>query len=550
VRRRHAELLITGRIATLEGDAGMGWTQALAIGGGRVLAHGPAAALDELVGPRTRRLGLGPDEAVVPALADAHLHLLDSALAGERLDLTGLAPPAALERVAAAHAALDEPDAWLEGDGWDADAWGTWPDAAELDRAAPGRRVALWAHDRHALWVSTRALDEAGISARSDDPAGGMVRRRDDATPSGVLHETAAALVLARIPPPAPARRAEAVERLSRRLVVAGLGAVHDPGSMVAEAGLAGVDVYRTLDESGRLPLAVHVSVRRESLAAAVAAGLRSGDRLVPGLPEERVNARFGWLKLFADGTLGSRTAAMLEPFERGLDGAAGGGLGMFQLAPAELAALVEQAAAAGLATQVHAIGDASVRAALHALAPSRRRAALAPRIEHAQLVDAADLPRFGVLGIVASVQPAHLGTDAATARMAWGERADRAYPYRSIAAGGGVLAFGTDAPIEPWDPWPGLEEAVTRRSPAWPAGTPALGPAEALDLAAALRAATVGPAIAAGRPDVGRLVAGGRADLLVIDAEALAIPVVAGGPLGRTRPRLVLLGGREVASR
>ena len=152
-------------------------------------------------------------------------------------------------------------------------------------------------------------------------------------------------------------------------------------------------------------------------------------------------------------------------------------------------------------------------------------------------------------------MQPAHIGSDAATARLAWGDRADRAYSYASIRRAGGRLAFGTDAPIEPWDPWPGLEQAVTRRSGAWSAGTPPIGPSEALDLAEALRAATIGPAFAAARSDAdrsvgGRLVAGGRADLLVIDASALATPVIAGGPLGRTRPRLVLLGGREVASR
>jgi predicted amidohydrolase YtcJ len=292
----------------------------------------------------------------------------------------------------------------------------------------------------------------------------------------------------------------------------------------------------------------VHSSVRREALRAAIEAGLRTGEPLVPGAARAGVHARFGWLKLFADGTLGSRTAAVIEPFEPGRAHRSDGGRGLFQVDPPELAGLVAAAAAAGIVAQVHAIGDAAVRATLDALAPTASGFGPAARVEHAQLIDAADLPRFGAHGIVASVQPVHLGTDAPVARRAWGARADRAYPYASILAAGGVLAFGTDAPVEPWDPWPGLEQAVTRRAPSWPSDDPPLGPTESVDLATAIRAATIGPARAAGLTDRGRLVAGQRADLLVIPAEALATPVVAGGPLGRVRPRLVVVGGREVA--
>ncbi|HYM84971.1 MAG TPA: amidohydrolase family protein, partial [Candidatus Dormibacteraeota bacterium] len=353
------------------------------------------------------------------------------------------------------------------------------------------------------------------------------------------------------------------------------------------EVGLDSVEAYRRLADADRLPLDVHVSVRTASLPAALDADLRSGGRLGPAgdaRPQPGFGeARVGWLKLFADGSLGSRTAAMLEPFEPSRGEAPSSGRagpadrGILQLEPGEIAELVRRAATGGLATQIHAIGDAAVRVALDAFEaagmepaavalqplerhrpPPRPLAAptlpgdgvLRPRIEHVQLVDPVDLPRFARLGVVASVQPAHLGSDAATARAAWGERAARSYGYGSLARAGATLAFGTDAPVEPWDPWPGLEQAVTRRGPGWPLDVSALGIAEALDLATALRAATVGPAVAAGRIDRGRLVPGCRGDLIVVPAAAFREPVEPGGPLGTTRPDLVLIAGREAATR
>jgi predicted amidohydrolase YtcJ len=543
-----ADLVISGRIASLHGRSGMGWVERLAVSGERIIASGTASDVEPLVGPRTRRLTLGPDEAVIPGLTDAHLHLEDVALAGDRVDLAGVDLETAVGRIRDADRGLGDPDAWLEGDGWDADRWGSWPGASLLEATAPGRRAAFWAHDRHALWVSERALVEAGVDAGTSDPPGGLIRRDPSGRPSGILHETAAGLVLARIPRASVERRIAAVARLLPRLLAVGLVAAHDPGSLIAEADLTAQAVYRTLDERGWLAIDVHASVRREGLPAAIAAGMRTGDLLAPDLPAGGVRARFGWLKLFADGTLGSRTAAMLAPFQAGPDGAADEGRGLFQIDPGELAELVAEAAAAGIVAQVHAIGDAAVRATLDALGSTGGGSRPAPRVEHAQLVDPSDLGRFRSLGVVASVQPVHLGTDAPAARAAWGDRADRAYPYRSIMEAGGDLAFGTDAPVEPWDPWPGLEQAVTRRAAWWPGDRPTLGPSEGIDLATALRAATIGPALAAGLADRGRLVAGQRADLLVVPAGVLATPVVPGGPLGLARPRLVLVGGRVVA--
>ncbi|HEY2888100.1 MAG TPA: amidohydrolase family protein, partial [Candidatus Limnocylindrales bacterium] len=378
------------------------------------------------------------------------------------------------------------------------------------------------------------ALALAGIDRERTDPPGGAIRRDAGGLPTGVLHEAATALVTAHIPAPSVEAHERAIRRLGQDLVTYGVVAVHDPGSLRPSPGLGGpYAAYGNLADRHELPVRVHVSIRSEALAAAVGAGLRSGT-LLGDDPAGR--ARIGWLKLFADGSLGSRTAAMLAPFEP----PAGSPFdprdtGIWVTEPAHLAELTARAAVAGIATQIHGIGDAAVRAALDAFEPPATRGLpYRARIEHAQLVDPADLSRFGALGVVASIQPIHLRADAAQARRSWGARAERsAYAWGSLLRAGATLAFGTDAPVEPVDPWPGILLAMSRRSPEWPPGTPAFGPEEGLTLDAALRAACLGPAEAAGSTDRGRLTTGQRADVVVVRANLTS------------RPRVVLIDGQ-----
>jgi hypothetical protein len=241
----------------------------------------------------------------------------------------------------------------------------------------------------------------------------------------------------------------------------------------------------------------------------------------------------------------------MLAPFEPEPDrpDPPGGGLGIWVTSPERLAELASRAAENGIAAQIHAIGDAAARASLDALEPTVGRTPLMPRLEHVQLTDPADLPRFTRSGIAASVQPIHLRSDAAAARVAWGERAERSgYPWASLAASGALVPFGTDAPVEPWDPWPGLEIAVTRRDPTWPGDVAPFGPSEALSLERAVRAICLDAPLSAGETDRGRLTVGHRADLVVAPSAAMTEPVDVGGPLGRVRPLLVLVDGEIVA--
>jgi hypothetical protein len=342
---------------------------------------------------------------------------------------------------------------------------------------------------------------------------------------------------------------AAAVRTLARELLALGVVAVHDPGTLAARGDLGPFEAYRRLAASGDLALRVHASIRASQLGAAREAGLRSGQPLGPD-PLDRL--RLGWLKAFADGSLGSRTAALLEPMQRVAGEAAppNNGLGVWLASPEHLRELAAQAAAAGIATQIHGIGDAAVRAALDALAPTVGVTPLMPRVEHAQLVADDDIARFAELGIAASVQPVHLRSDVDKARAMWGgERAERrAFPLAALSRTGAVVAIGTDAPIEPIDPWPGIACAVTRSAPSWPAGTAPLGPAQSLPLWRAIRAACVDPAISAGELDRGRLVGGHRADVVVLPAAAISEPVETGGGLWHARPRLVLVDGEVVA--
>ena len=298
------------------------------------------------------------------------------------------------------------------------------------------------------------------------------------------------------------------------------------------------------------MPLRVHACMRDDALSAAIEQGLRSGAPL-GGDPDGR--AKVGWQKCFADGSLGSRTAALLADIEPEPDRPLPPDRrrGVWMTEPDVLAEQAARALAGGIATTIHAIGDAAVRAALDVLTPGAATAPLMPRIEHVQMLHPADRGRFAAAGIAASVQPVHLGSDAAQARKLWGARAEStAYTWKSIADTGAVMPFGTDAPVESYDPWPGLALAVRREDPRWPAGTPVYAEEQSLTLDRALRAACIDPAVSARETDRGRLTVGQRADVVVIPAAAIDEPVTPGGPLSTTRPTMVLLDGEVVFER
>jgi hypothetical protein len=561
-RGGRADLIVEGRIATFAADGGFGWVEALAVGEGRVLAAGPRTDVDGLATSATRRLRLGPNRVVVPGITDAHIHLLEAAITAEEIDLEETRSlDEATAIVAQAHArrvAAGDREGWLFGHGWLADRWGGLPRADALEAVAPGRPIALWAHDHHARWLSPAALAACGIDAGTPDPPGGIVGRESDGRPSGVLFEHATRIGVGAIPRPSPEELARAVIRHAARLAALGITGVQDPGGTAPDVSLdRGLLVCRGLAEAGLLPLRVHAGIRDEQLEAAIAAGLHSGDRVSaadagdPGARRAADRFRVGWLKLFGDGSVGSRTAAMLEPYEAepGRTPPAGP-RGRLLESRERMTERVLAAAAAGIATMIHAIGDATVRSALDAFAavPAADLARLPfrPRIEHAQLVHPDDVARFARLGVVASVQPVQLRSDEATMRRAWGDRTRYAYALASLEAAGAHVAFGTDAPVEPADPWPGIAMAICRQAAEWGDEVSASTPEEAISLERSLRAATVGPRWSAGEATGGRLVAGAPADLVVLPSAAIDEPVRPAGALATARPLLTLLDGEE----
>jgi predicted amidohydrolase YtcJ len=545
-----AELIVEGRIATLAGPTGAGWSwvESIAVREGRIVAAGSLAAVERLHRRGTRTWRIPPDHVVLPGLTDAHLHLGDASRAATELDLTGLDRHGSLAAIAAEHArrlAAGDPDGWLLGHGWSMDAFVARPHARLLDRVAPGRPVALWAHDHHARWVSGEAMRRAGIEP---DPRTGtrLIERGEAAGPSGLLLEAAAGLVDRAIPGPTESEVERALARYATSLHALGVTGVHDPGEFVPDPMLtSGPTRYRRLALAGRLPLRVVGCIRRERLDLAIADGFRTGR---PAEPAIGGTTRYwdGWLKLFADGSLGSRSAFLLAAYEAG-DAVppVGSSRGIAHLREDEMRMLVTTAGRAGIASAVHAIGDAAVRTALDVLTTVRRAGAASHRIEHAQLVDAADVPRFGRHGIAASVQPCHLLSDAAAMGRAWGERGSRAFPLGDLDRGGALLPFGTDAPVEPPDPWRGIVAAIARRAHDAPADS-ALASRQAIGLVRAIRAACVDAPRSLGLDDVGHLARGAVADLVVVPAAPLDDPTDLAA-LATLRPVLTVMDGAVV---
>jgi predicted amidohydrolase YtcJ len=522
------EVLIKGgRVHTQ--DRRLPRAASLAVSGGRVLASGAREdELDEMVGPSTRVIRLR-DAAVVPGFVDAHVHFGHFALARQQVDLDQaptLADGLTVLREAAEHSASG---AWLQGRGWDRNRWGRLPTRAELDSAVGARAAALSSHDGHALWLSSAALEAAGISAGTPEPTGGVIERDAAGEPTGVLFENAQDLVRPRIPEPSDAELRQAICDGLRMAAAVGITGIHNLEDARTRR------VFQALEAAGELSLRVYQGVSRGELIEARERGLRTGagsDWL-----------RIGPVKLFADGALGSRTAWLLEPYAGHTED---GYRGVATLSSEELADSMRLAADAGLDVAVHAIGDAAVRGVLDCFQTMRSTyPALAQRmlrVEHAQLVHPDDVPRFASLGAIASMQPIHAVADWRVADQHWGERARYGYAWRDLQRAGARLAFGTDAPVESIEPLRNLEAATTRRDAS---GEPTGGwySEQCLDLEAALRAYTLGSAAAErALSRRGMLAAGMDADLVVLEPDPFT---TAAGALGETRVALTMVGGR-----
>ena len=505
---------------------------ALVFDSGKVVATGDAASLRRKY-PAAARID-GHGRTVIPGLIDAHGHVVDLGFDSVRVQLTGSASLREAQSRIRAYAAANPAAAWLLGGGWNQVLWktGRFPDAEELDAAVAGRPAALDRIDGHAKWLNSKALQAAGITRATPDPAGGRIERGADGTPSGVLVDKAMDLVDAIIPPPTEIERVAALRAALRHMNSVGLTGVGDAGVPADTIAL-----YQRLADRGELTVRVYAMIG--DTGADFAALSEAGPLL--GYGGDRLTVRS--VKLYADGALGSRGAALLAPYsdkpeQRGL---------LFHT-DTELEHKMETALKAGYQVNVHAIGDAANHQVLDAFEAAYRAVGgreLRNRIEHAQVVALADIPRFKQLDLIASMQPTHATSDMNMAEARIGpERLRGAYAWRRFLDQGTRIAGGSDFPVESDNPFFGLHAAVTRTDHA---NRPAGGwhPEQAMTLIEAFRAFTLDAAYAEHQEQtLGSLEPGKWADFILIDRDPFTMPPA---DLWKVRVEQTWLAGERV---
>jgi predicted amidohydrolase YtcJ len=536
--------LVGGAVYTL--DAARSWAEAVAVRGGRIVYVGSEAGVQPFVGEKTRVVALG-GRMLLPGFQDAHVHPVSGGLELGLCDLNDLATQAVVtEKVRAC--AASQPGEWLVGGGWALPIFpGGNPGRALLDELSPGRPAYLTAADGHSAWVNSRALALAKIDARTPDPPNGRIER-DPASgePTGTLRESAMDLVAKLLPRPTPAELEAGLRRALAYLNRLGITAAQE-----ASADRAGLLAYRALERSGELSLRVVAALGSARIAeelppearadaSAVAARLAAlraefaGRRLRPTAA-----------KIFADGVIEARTAAMLDAYRD-----RPGWRGEPNLPAGELEALVAALVRAGFSVHVHAIGDRAVRMALDALeAAGARRGAGGPRhqLAHIEVIQPEDMPRFRKLGAIANFQPLWAYADPYITDLTLPALApatvQRIYPIGSAEAAGAPLAFGSDWSVTSADPLRGIQVAVTRQGLD---GTPEpFLPQEAIRLDTALAAYTIGSAFALGlEAETGSIEVGKLADLVVLSHDLFALPP---GRIATAKVLLTLLEGEPV---
>lgn len=488
---------------------------------GRIRAVGPAALVRRDVPSGTLEFEM-PGACVTPGFVDGHTHFAAWALNRRRVQLAGARTRAeALRRIAEA---VPPRQGWVLGQGWDANLWAEAPDRWALDAVQAGP-VFLDSLDMHAAWLNSAALRAAGITRDTPDPFGGLIVRDASGEPTGVLKERAVELALPALPVPPEDALAEALLEAQAEAHRLGITGLHDvEGEDVLRA-------FRRLDAADALRMRVLFHPPVASLPALVRTGWRSG-RETGWITE-------GGIKLFLDGSLGTQTAWMLEPYEGRRD------RGMPISTLEEVRDAMSLAASAGISVTAHAIGDAAVRRALDLLA-LLPRVALPHRIEHLQCVHPDDLGRAAALGVVASMQPAHLFADIPLLDRHWGARSRGAYAFRSLLQQGTTVVFGSDVPVARIDPREGVYAALERKAFE---GAPATGwrPEEKVSFEDAVRAYTAAAAVAGGGANRrGVLAPGYEADLVAWAVDESA-PGHEGDAFRRARALLTVVAGQPV---
>jgi predicted amidohydrolase YtcJ len=503
---------------------------AMAIGGGKVLAVGTDKEITRLAGPHTRLRDIDSSSTstfIFPGFNDAHVHLGEAGRVKLNLDLTGVKSLTEMQAKIKDFAKDAPAGHWLTGGHWDHTLWAkqTLPTRQDLDKVTGGHPAFLGRIDGHIAIANSAALAAAGITGKTVPPQGGAIDLDAKGEPTGILRESAQALINKVIPPPSNEERRKGDELAIADALAHGVTSVQDFSDWQDFL------VYEQLEKEGKLHLRITewlpFNAPLDKLKE-MRAHHSSDDPLL----------HTGMLKGFMDGSLGSRTAAMKEPYSDDP-----GNTGLPQYTRPQLNQMAVERVQAGFQLGFHAIGDKATEMALDAIEeaddhpgyPCRPRAAARPmdekmnclprrdRIEHAQVVDPADIPRFASLGVIASMQPNHLLTDMNWAQNRLGpKRAAYSYAWKAFLNAGVPLAFGTDYPVEPITPFRGLYAAVTRKNEA---GTKEYFPENKLTRGQALYAYTQGSAYAEfAEKHKGKLLPGYDADFILVDRELYKI--------------------------
>ena len=526
-------ILQNGRIYMV--DPANGVAEAMAIRADRIERVGSDVDILSRRGPATRVIDLN-GATVVPGLHDAHGHVTGLGASLQTLDLRGTTSYQQIVELVRKRVAAARPGEWIVGRAWDQNDWPetTWPTHDALSAVSPANPVYLTRVDGHAGLANKEAMDLARLTAASSDPPGGQIIRGERREPTGVLIDNAQALVSSRIPAPSDRQLEELILRADAEMRRLGITTVHDAG-----ADGRTVDTYRRLMDDGRMKTRVYVMLRGSlaSLQPFFANG--------PLTDYARHRLAVRAIKIVADGALGSRGAAMLEPYSDEPSSR-----GLLTTPPEEIYAQTLAASKAGFQTAVHAIGDRANRLVLDIFervqkeVPAAR--ALRMRVEHAQILDAADIPRFAALGVIASMQATHATSDMpwVPARIGRDRMDEGAYVWRKLMATGATIANGSDFPVEEPDPLRGFYAAITRQDPM---GRPPGGwmASQRMTRAEALASFTRQAAYAAHAESLtGSIEPGKLADVVVLSSDVMQRPEP---DILETTVRMTIVGGEIV---
>ncbi len=530
-------LFLNANIYTM--DARQPRAQAMAIdtNSGRILAVGDNDEVRRIGDRHAEQVDLR-GKTLLPGFIDAHIHLIYAAYRSYYIDAETCSSEDEVANLVRQRATQTPAGQWIRGGQWNKNVWPgqQFPTKASLDSAAPEHPVALASKDGHVLWVNSLALQRAGITGETSEPSNGSILRDSSGEPTGILQEEGATFLVYDIMDRRdPSLTRHLVQGKLKELQQAGITTIHD----IEESDA--LNLFQQLREEGALGMRINMILPRNMLPELRDLGLRAG------FGDDMLH--LGGIKIFADGTLGSQTAAMLDGFEGNPDNH-----GILVLPEQEMKETVSAAAELGMSIAIHAIGDRAAHVALNSFEQAQHhldeiQTTKAPRLryrlEHVQLITPEDLERMRRLGVVASVQPYHAVADRDIAERYWGKRHRRAYAYRTMQQMGIPLALGSDAPVETFDPLRILYAATLRNDPVTAQQRPPWLPDQALPVAQAIWDYTMGAAYAGAEEDSkGSLTIGKLGDAVVLREDILGVPQE---KISENGVQATILGGKVV---